>query len=897
MVKPMTKTKSSTASSPSSTSSSSSSSSATSIQVASKSTSQSSITTSKKTASNIPLLLLRCLVVDLPLMLLFASYIGFLLLQHVESNYLSKLYHSMEFTDERHDTEVTGYHYTCTPDDISTRSADDLILPNYNNSTDNTDNNTKQSARDAVELMQTHGATLIPDILSAETAHAVREFVLEENQRLAQQKDGLFYVIANENRFSFGIRVADHHVSIRKALHEIANHKVLQETMTELVGPDPAVIEFTAITSVAWAATQNYHQDVVHEGSAAKYARTFLPSYSLFMPLQDTTVRMGATSICAGTQLCANPSEDMEYLCEEHGLSVGNTSMGKWPRGWGALVNQQTTHRGAAHQDPNGPDRVVLIITLAPRPQFENNGAGSHPGRVESRMLGQSGSYSLEYRHWGFTLSDFGRAYDELDVAGRSKSLWGSDMTEPWRSLRAFGLYKRPGIAGSSKWGWDGVSVALMRMSNGDNGYTRDSLEDFVLEQGGFTAASGGWFPSWLQGDFIAYDEDAWEELMEEGNVPLDGFWYDFLVSTGEKVLEFLALCHRVALGIVLVGTAILAKIRSPVSTSTASRGTWKSGVSAFIQQIGRIIFTHAVVLGLAALFLHKIDNSHWARHVQSGKLFQPYQDNADIERTLSDEAYETPAFTLPNRDDVLVAPHYKSPYLAAYAKVLDFNQPGNLLWRSMVEDHAMGYDSTTSGMQEELCETLVDDIMLRQYQSRFLQQTEPGRWLELTGRESAFYCHKELMAGSSPLTKILLDEIEQLHAETKFGAWRATAMHRSTIPGYLTHLTMSILDHRQRGNTKQPLPSHLRTDPLKAVVVARESLVDLPVLTVTPISYFETDARMPLPPPSLQEPYNGAWFRVGDVVEAKYQGVHSGEKSESILLTKQKVSNVSLLC
>lgn len=806
-------------------------------------------------------------------MLLFASYIGFLLLQHVESNYLSKLYHSMEFTEERRDTEVTGYHYTCTPDDISTRSADDLIIPN-----NNADKTRKQKAHDAVELMQTHGATMIPDILSAETADAVREFVLEENQRLAKQKGGLFYVIANEHRYSFGIRVADHHVSIRKALHEMAHHEVLQEMMTELVGPDPAVIEFTAITSEYGAATQNYHQDVVHEGSAAKYARTFLPSYSLFMPLQDTTVRMGATSICAGTQLCANPAEDMEYLCEEHGLSVGNTSMGKWPQGWGALVNQQTTHRGAAHEDPNGPDRVLLIITLAPRPEF----GGSQPGRVESRMLGQSGSYSLEYRHWGFTLSEFGKAYNELDIAGRSKSLWGSDMTEPWRSLRAFGLYKRPGNApASSKWGWDGVSVALMRMSNGDNGYTRDSLEDFVLEQGGFTAASGGWFPSWLQGDFVAYDEDAWEELMEAGNVPLDGFWYDFLVSTGQKVLEFLALCHRVALGIVLVGTAILAKTLSPAFTCTTSKGTSKSGVPALIQQIGRIMLTHAVVLGLAALLLHKIDNSHWARHVQNGKLFQPYQDNTDLERSLPDEDYEPPAFTLPNRDDVLVAPQYKSPYLAAYAKILDLNQPGNLLWRSMVEDYSTGFDSMTRGMQEELCETLVDDVMLRQHQSRFLQQTEPGRWLELTGHDSAFYCHKELMAGSSPLTKSLMDDLEQLQTETKFGAWRATAMHRSTIPGYLTHLVKYILDQRQHGNKKQSLPSNLRSHPLESVFIAHESLLELPVVTVTPRRGFETDPRMPSSPPGLREPYNGAWLCVGDVVEAKYQGVHPGEKNE----------------
>ena len=584
----------------------------------------------------------RCLLVDLPLMLLFASYIGGLLLQHVESHYLSKLYQSMEFTDERHDIEVTGYHYTCTAEDISTQNADDLIVPIYTTeedsagTTDGTNpkkRNTKQTAHHAVEMMQTHGAIMIPDILSPSTANSVREFVLEENQRRSNKQsdggegnsnNGLFYVIANEHRYSFGISVADHHVSIRRALHEIATHSLLLTMLEELIGPDPAVIEFTAITSEYGAATQNYHQDVVHEGSAAKYARTFIPSYSLFMPLQDTTTQMGATSICAGTQLCANNADDMEVLCEEYGLSVANNTKQnqKWPQGWGALVNQQTTHRGAAHRDPMGPERVVLIITVAPRPQFldQSGGIGSgggssgsrFPGRVESRMLGQSGSYSLDYRHWGFTLSDFGKAYDELNAAGHSKSLWGSALTEPWRSLRAFGLYKRTTTAfgRESPWGWDGVSVALMRMANGDNGYTRDSLEDFVLEQGGFTAASGGWFPLWLQGDFVEYDDETWEELVNRGEVPLDGFWYSFLVSTGQKVVEFLSLCHRVALGIALVCSVVVAMIWAPFSRSGKVKGTAKVAASAFADQIGRMVLTHAMVLGVATLLLIRIDNS-----------------------------------------------------------------------------------------------------------------------------------------------------------------------------------------------------------------------------------------------------------------------------------------------
>ena len=366
----------------------------------------------------------------------------------------------------------------------------------------------------------------------------------------------------------------------------------------------------------------------------------------------------------------------------------------------------------------------------------------------------------------------------------------------------------------------------------------------------------------------------------------MDGFWYSFLVSTGQKVVEFLALCHRVAVGIALVCSVVVAMIWAPFSTSGKVKGTVKVAASAFADQIGRMVLTHAMVLGVATLLLIRIDNSHWARHAQNGKLFQPFHDNADLERTLQDENYEPPPFTLPNRDDVLLMPQYKSPYLASYAKIMNYNQPGNHLWRSMVKNNSVGYSALTSGMQEELCETLVDDIMLREFQSRFLHQTEPGRWLELSGQESGFYCHKELMAESNLLGNVLLDEIEQLQTETKFGAWRSTAMHRYTIPGYLTQWMITILDHHQHHfgekKKKQPIPTNMKKREPRGVsssmMARRESLLSLPVLTVTAMSDFEEESNLPSPPQELREPYNGAWIRIGDVVEGKYQGIHNGK-------------------
>lgn len=48
-------------------------------------------------------------------------------------------------------------------------------------------------------------------------------------------------------------------------------------------------------------------------------------------------------------------------------------------------MNQQTIHRGTAHTDADGLDRAAIVITFAPRPQYQRR------GRLETRMTGHGG--------------------------------------------------------------------------------------------------------------------------------------------------------------------------------------------------------------------------------------------------------------------------------------------------------------------------------------------------------------------------------------------------------------------------------------------------------------------------------------------------------------------------
>jgi hypothetical protein len=754
------------------------------------------------------LLLLRILLLDLPLSLVFAALMSLHVLEQVHHDYLEPLLKAMHWNEVRADAETTSYHYYCTPADITAKSADELVIsPEWSTAT-------------SLDHMQKHGATIWPDILSNATANAVRDFILEENQRLTEA----FYVISNEHRYSFGIQV-DQHFSIAPALAEIATHPKLKPLLEQLVGRNPAIIEFTAITSSYGAKIQRIHQDVVPEGNAAKYARTFLPSYSLFIPLQDVTREMGATDICPGTQMCGDGGS-AEDICDRLSVPASGTN-NKWPKGWGALVNQQTTHRGTAHTDPHGPDRVLFILTFAPRPQYAIS-------KLESRMIGQGGSYSLHWQHWGHTLEDFANA--------------PKAMAQPWRTLRSLGLYNN---RADKDWGWDITSVALMRMANGDTGYTRDTLESFV-EKGGFA-----YLPTWLQGDIGGtYEGDD-----DDGDFGIDGGWHDFLVATVQKVKEALVLTHQVFSGVVIVGLLL-------VSIGTGiTRKSPGSGVSVFLRNIVRLVLIHGIVLAAAWYYSKRISQTPWARHVQNNKLFQPIA-NPELHKLPVPPG--TAPYTLPTRYDVLVAPNYQSRYLASYANALDYGQPGNKLWKELVGNYSSGFEGLSTPLQEHLCDYLVVDTMLCARKGRMLRQVEAGRWSEFWGQDALDYCRRDILRHAHPLTKTLMQELDYLKSETKFGAWRHTAMQKSTVPSYLAMWTDRILGIQSPTNTK--------AGPRAALSVVSQGIRKPVASTATIAKVEKKKSKIPPSPMPLTAPYNSAWLTTGDVVEGRYEGTHNGK-------------------
>jgi hypothetical protein len=177
------------------------------------------------------------------IILLYASMMG---LEWFSTEYLLPQLRLQKFTlDHKAERDITYYHRMCFPSDQTTNDTKDLLIDYHT-----------MTVTDVVDKMLLHGVTVLPHLLSTATAHTLRNFVLRENQNTQQ----LIHVIENKLRWSFPIRI-DHDPIVAIALQEILNQPTLVAILEEIMGPDPAVIEFTAITQGYGAKEQFWHQD------------------------------------------------------------------------------------------------------------------------------------------------------------------------------------------------------------------------------------------------------------------------------------------------------------------------------------------------------------------------------------------------------------------------------------------------------------------------------------------------------------------------------------------------------------------------------------------------------------------------------------------------------------
>jgi hypothetical protein len=196
-------------------------------------------TTNRRTAG----ILFRSIILDVPLILLFATYVSLLWIHRLHDHYLVKQLETVVWTDDRAEEEITYYERECTTAiDMSTTDPNDLFLPR------------NVTPLEAYRHHLRHGFSVFPSALSQYTATKLRNYVRLRNQQLTNKES--IFVVENANRYSFGLDTREPIVA--RAIQELANHPPLSGATQKILGPDPALIEMSVITSRYGAVNQHW---------------------------------------------------------------------------------------------------------------------------------------------------------------------------------------------------------------------------------------------------------------------------------------------------------------------------------------------------------------------------------------------------------------------------------------------------------------------------------------------------------------------------------------------------------------------------------------------------------------------------------------------------------------
>ena len=291
-------------------------------------------------------------------------------LGNFHDNYFVPIVRRAERTDEDLQDEVTYYNRPCSALDL-TATRDDANTLYVDSSLYTTWDERVRAAEESVDKLMLHGGVMLSDVLSTETIRELRNYVVEKNEEV-RGTAAAFPMSQKKGRVSFGFEVEED-PSVSKALKEIHDHPLFPLIIKQVLGDkNPALSEITAITASFGANDQAWHPDTKADGNAVMYGRTFSHSYSLFIPLQNTTFDMGPTDLCPGTHMCAD--EDLAELCSVYKIGLHElrpreeTRLPVWKEGDGVVLNQMAWHRGTGHFKQDGQDRVVFIVSFLARP-------------------------------------------------------------------------------------------------------------------------------------------------------------------------------------------------------------------------------------------------------------------------------------------------------------------------------------------------------------------------------------------------------------------------------------------------------------------------------------------------------------------------------------------------
>ncbi len=782
--------------------------------------------------------LLRTILIDIPLTSLFLLLVASVLIRHTYHAYVTTIIDSYRrgpelpggfFPDFTYD--MTYYNRQCDRHDITTRDASDLLVkPEY-------------TGDQAADIMMKHGAVVVQNVLEPQTAADLRVY-LESRHKIQDELPWHEKFFEEEDRLALGLGAGDAPV-VTEALRQVGTHPTVKTTVEGILGPDPAIVEISTMTSLAGAEDQGIHTDSDYFGSSLLYSRTFLHSYTMFIALQNTTARMGATTLCPGTHHCANP--DLEEVCLRNGAFEASSNGLTGPdrndgngggvllRGDAMMFNQNVWHRGAANQDPNNPttNRVMFILTFVTR---------NKANEADRRYQGLGTYYYQRWNMWGHTYQDL---KDSATI-----------MQQPVAALRSMGIWKPR----RRNWGITWIEHMARELGNSDHFYAPYELPDYVkfLDKVGV--------PKFLQGKYGRTKKKS------------DGGWQPFIEEMMDNVVQWLARINVFAVGTYLVLRFVALMLGYALSTMTGvvtpSSSTGRSAVShqkrrgyvrSFLETTLPFIGSIALIGFFTGLYLREAGKSamqiiwQWR---QSGKLEEfvneTLEDAIDsllwpvlaavgvflvarlmyVSMAGSSKGPLLPSFvarivlshgfvallglgailyydqgrlaisaktkdiferpfapvvgplkhdaptTYPERADVLVGTRLDAVWLASFNDMFEYH-PGNIRFNKMIASFA----TMPSSMTDIAVRSVFDLVQQRAegVTPRFLLQSyADGYWMTMSRGDAQEVIRKDIAMERDGLKKALGKEVKSILADSRFGTLRNTALAKRFTPAFV---------------------------------------------------------------------------------------------------------------
>jgi hypothetical protein len=532
----------------------------------------------------------------------------------------------------------------------------------------------------------------------------------------------------------------------------------------------------------------------------------------------------------------------MERVCEEEGIQVVDEELGYWPAGSALVMNMNSWHRGESHDDPDGVDRVMFLLTFAPKPL----------DACETRQISAGGTFSNRWDMWGFTWSDMARAR--------------TNMVAPWTYLRAFGIYKPRSVA---HWGIDWITSSCMRVANYEAGYDEDFF-DRMVKKGGLE-----FLPDFLQG-----------EMNKEHEYP----WKVFILTTLVKVEMFLQTLSMAAIAgyiVIFLITSVFARPSSPSSNNNNRRRQFLAN------SMNRLCFLCGLVYLLLIGATRHVDSTQWAKDIRAGRRFGNSMKTS--------EAFVIPpggTSTMPNRHDVLIENRYGARHSGMHDEYVQGHY-GNVVLQNLVQGVSATYATYPAKLRDASVRYIVDAITLQH--GRFLEQGVAGTWHWEDFKKAEKLVQKELAKSSMARLGVMLDEIRHAIGDYRFGVYRSSALASRHLVPFLRDFEQKLLlkastypdssmkatttggSQSQRRLLARPAataprmgrdgktimdwnaPVEAKSD--KALIFFRPCTSTMPSIQSTPVA--KTSMRTPSFVLLPSEPTPGAWLAKGSVVEA----------------------------